>query len=220
MRLTGIFIIYLVLMAAPIYVIGQNSPLSDFLHFENFRRGNNSADVSIMAISPMGPESLHSSIQSSVGGMVSYRVWDWSYSLRFQRGINSHQSYNFPYYVDDALIDYENRDIGLISYLSLGVDRKVFQIGQDLFIDAGISVFGINKPNGISQAEKIALEGEELQFDKSDLEFDFGMGLNIKTTVYIHRYIGLLGGLNFDNSFRDLESSWFSYYLGFKFYIK
>ena len=213
-----IFFVLLVIVANSL-TAQQNSFFSDLTHFENFRRGNSSIDVSVLAVNPISSE-LDYSIQSSVGANISYRIMDWSYNLRFQSGLRFNQNYIFTSYVNDTTVNEQWRNIGFIRYLSFGVDRKVFQIGQELFLDAGIYVFGMNRENGISQAEKTDLEDNDISYNKSLLQFDFGIGLGLEATLYLHRYIGLIGGLNFDNTFRDLGNNWDSYYVGFKFYVK
>jgi len=213
------FLFVLLMVMASSLTAQQNNFLSDLTHFENFRRGNSSIDLSVLAINPISDE-LDYSIQSSVGGNISYRVMDWSYNARFQVGLHAYQNYTFTSYVNDTTVNEQFRNLGFIRYLSLGVDRKLFQIGHDFFVDAGISVFGINRENGIGQAEKSDLEDNGISYDKSLLQFDFGMGLSLEATLYLHRYFGVVGGVNFDNTLRDLGNNWASYFVGFKFYVK
>lgn len=215
MRLCGkLFLVTLMVLFSTIVQAQDNNAFGDFMQFENFRRGNGSIDVSAMAVS-----SFDSGSSSFIGGMVSYRNWDWSYNIRFQTGDIANSSFTLSYLENDS-VSYKSMQIEGVHYLSLGVDRKVFQIGRDFFLDGGISVFGINRRGGIKQSEKTQMEDNDLGYDKSFLEYDFGASLNLEGTLYLHRYIGLIGGINMDHTFRDLGSNWFSYFLGFKFYVK
>lgn len=198
--------VFLIILLGMTPIVAQN----DFLQFENFRRGHASVDVSILANN-----------QSSVAANVSYRLWDWSLNLQYQNGIRDGQDYSLPVLdLESGEVVYKDREIGLMRNLQIGIDRKIFQLGDEFYFDIGLSLFGINRPSGITESEKKQLEADNFPFDKSNLEFDFGMSLGGEFTLYVHRYIGLIGGFKFENTFRDIRHNILSSYLGFKFYVK
>jgi len=182
---------------------------NNFLGFENFRRANASVDVSVLATT-----------DNTAAINLSYRAWDWSYNIKYQNGTNDAHFYNFPILDENDSITNQIKGIGLIRYLSLGVDRKIFQIGDSFFLDGGLHIFGINRPNGITNNQKTLLEGENLPFDKKALEFDFGFGIGLEASLYLHRYVGFIAGVTFDNTVRNIRDGYPYTYLGLKFYVK